>query len=93
MCCRLIKDFEREARTDGMPTAALAARKKDLVLELNRYIEQKKQYSTDAQTRSALLGGKGGTERELSPSEKIDGEFQPCCPCVCVTNAQVKHPS
>ena len=75
LACRLIKDFEREARTDGMPTAVLAMRKKDLVQELNKFVEQKKLYSTDAQSRTALLG-KGGIERELTPSEKIDGEFQ-----------------
>ena len=64
-------DFEREARTDGMATATLAARKKDLVQELNRYIEQKKQYTLSAQSRAP--GEQGAPLRELSPAEKRDG--------------------
>lgn len=56
-----------------MATAMLAARKRDLVQELNRYIEQKKQYTLDVQSRTALMGEKGLVHRELSASEKMDG--------------------
>lgn len=38
----LIKDFEREARTDGLPARELADRKRLLVNELNSYIALKK---------------------------------------------------
>lgn len=60
-----------------MATAALAARKKDLVQELNRYIEQKEQYTQGAQSRNASAGAKGPV-KELSPSEKRDGAFMDC---------------
>ena len=55
-----------------MATAALAARKKDLVEELNRYIDQKKQYTLSTQSRNA---GDKVPVKELSPSEKMDGGY------------------
>ncbi|KAG2491966.1 hypothetical protein HYH03_009697 [Edaphochlamys debaryana] len=37
----LIKDFEREARADGMPVGELLARKRALAVDLNLYIRRK----------------------------------------------------
>ena len=39
---RLIKEFEMDARADGMPAPMLAERKRDLVNQINGFIEQKK---------------------------------------------------
>lgn len=36
---RLIKEFERDARADGMPASELADRRRALVASLNKYIE------------------------------------------------------
>ena len=58
--CRLIKDFEREARMDGMPTPTLATRKKQLVQDLNGYISKKKAMSEQAENVATLTGGKKG---------------------------------
>lgn len=55
--CRLIKDFEREARMEGMPVATLAARKKGLVQELNSFIAQKKAASEQADSIGELTQG------------------------------------
>ena len=54
---RLIKDFEREARTDGMPARELADRKRKLVNEVNSYIALKKGYSSTESSRGELLSG------------------------------------
>jgi SNARE protein len=53
---RLIRDFEREARTDGIPYADLASRKKILVQELNNYISMKKERSRDLDAKKELVG-------------------------------------
>ncbi|KIY93081.1 putative plant SNARE 13, partial [Monoraphidium neglectum] len=53
----LIKEFEREARTDGMPARELADRKRTLVNELNSYIALKKNYSGTEDARGELLAG------------------------------------
>ena len=54
---RLIREFEREARTDGMPPNELNARKKELVQQLNGFIGMKKAYGAQAQQRGELLDG------------------------------------
>ncbi|KAI8473157.1 MAG: hypothetical protein J3K34DRAFT_361577, partial [Monoraphidium minutum] len=70
----LVKEFEREARIDGMPARELAERKRALVNELNSYIALKKNYSGADEARGELLagaapggggegGGGGGGER------------------------------
>lgn len=41
-CKRLIKDFEREARTDNVPPNELRERKNALVSELNKFVAKKK---------------------------------------------------
>lgn len=62
--CRLIREFEREARTDGMPANELNFRKKQYVQELNGFIGLKKAYSGAAAQRSELLeGAKSETEK------------------------------
>ncbi|CAG9461308.1 unnamed protein product [Pedinophyceae sp. YPF-701] len=58
----LIKEFEREARLDGMAPQAVAERKKAMVGELNKYIMIKKtsQQALSAK-RELLQGGTGAT--------------------------------
>lgn len=55
--CRLIKDFEREARADGVPQNELAARKKALAAELNGFIALKKEFAQTEGTKADLLNG------------------------------------
>lgn len=62
----IIKDFEREARTDGMPVAELAERKRELVNELNSYIAMKKDYGNTLEARKNLLQG-GEVTPETGP--------------------------
>lgn len=56
MHCSLIKEFEQEARTDGMPAPELTARKKGMVQQLNEYIAKKKELGTDIAGRKELIG-------------------------------------
>ena len=58
--CRLIKDFEQEARTDGMPPAELATRKKGLVQQLNDFIAMKKERGASITAKQELIGTKKG---------------------------------
>ncbi|KAG2434695.1 hypothetical protein HXX76_007585 [Chlamydomonas incerta] len=53
----LIKDFEREARADGVPQNELAARKKALAAELNGFIALKKEFAQTEGTKADLLNG------------------------------------
>ncbi|GBF88675.1 hypothetical protein Rsub_01574 [Raphidocelis subcapitata] len=53
----LIKEFEREARTDGMPARELAERKRVLVNEFNSYVALKKGYASADEARGELLAG------------------------------------
>lgn len=53
----LIREFEREARTDGMPANELNLRKKQYVQELNGFIGLKKAYGGAAGQRAELLDG------------------------------------
>jgi hypothetical protein len=66
----LIKDFEREARADGMSANELAARKRLMAAELNGFIEMKKQFAQSEGTKSDLLNGAQGGEIEMG----TDGE-------------------
>mmetsp|Transcript_23071 Transcript_23071/g.64069 ORF Transcript_23071/g.64069 Transcript_23071/m.64069 type:complete len:266 (+) Transcript_23071:526-1323(+) len=54
-CKRQLKDFEREARTDGMPPAILSDKKRQLVQELNTYIALKKTQTAQMQARNQLM--------------------------------------
>ena len=47
---RLIKDFEMDARVDGMPGPMLVERKRDLVARINDFINLKKAFG-EAQVR------------------------------------------
>jgi hypothetical protein len=55
--CRLIQEFEREARTDGMPTRELVDRKRQLVGQFNTYVNLKKQHASTEAGRGELLAG------------------------------------
>jgi hypothetical protein len=72
-CTRLIKDFEREARADGLPAADLANRKRELVQELNGYIAMKKELSAQSSTRAELLGSADRGKGQLSKAEIQEG--------------------
>lgn len=53
----LIREFEREARTDDMGVNDLNARKKEMVQQLNAFIGMKKAYSQQTAQRGELLEG------------------------------------
>ena len=74
LACRLIKEFEREARTDGVPSAELASRKKALVQELNCYIAMKKERSGDLEARKELALTTGNS----SPEKAYAGATDAC---------------
>lgn len=80
---RLVKEFEREARTDGMPARELADRKRTLVNELNSYIALKKNYSSADEARGELLAGAGapGEGGSGAAANPYDGEeaVKLCC--------------
>jgi hypothetical protein len=65
--CRLIRDFERDARADNMASEELNRRKKEMVQELNGFIGLKKAYSAQATQRTELIGGvaAGPSEEEM----------------------------
>lgn len=74
--CRLIQEFEREARTDGMPSRELADRKRKLVNQFNSLVNRKKQHSSTESKRGELLAGAGGTGQEEAAAggSATDGE-------------------
>jgi hypothetical protein len=74
---RLIKDFEREARTDGMPAHLLAGRKRDHVQTLNKFIDMKKQYVGGALNKPGRAGEAATPKPPMSRSEQRDGEMKP----------------
>ncbi|GMH35226.1 hypothetical protein BSKO_03094 [Bryopsis sp. KO-2023] len=53
----LIKEFEREARTDGISPKELARRKAELVDEVNTFMSLRKTHANQIQSRRELLGG------------------------------------
>lgn len=66
----LIKEFEREARTDGISPKELARRKTDLVNELNKFIALRKKKAEQLQSRQELLSGAqldGGLSSPVQP--------------------------
>lgn len=62
----LIREFEREARTDGMPANDLNFRKKAYVQELNGFIGLKKAYVGGAAARAELLDGAKSESQQLA---------------------------
>eukprot|EP00798_Chlamydomonas_sp_ICE-L_P029073 gene29073-32279_t len=68
----LVKDFEREARAEGMPPSILGDRKRFLVGELNTYIAQKKEYGGAQKDRQSLLSGAAVQEEEDVQREMVD---------------------
>ena len=53
--CRLIKDFEKEARAENLPAQELTNRKRAMVQELNNFITQKKDRSSALSAKAELL--------------------------------------
>jgi len=53
--CRLIKNFEQEARAENMPASELTNRKKGMVQELNNFITQKKEHSNALDAKKELV--------------------------------------
>lgn len=45
--CRLIKEFEREARVDGRPTEEIVVAKQRYVNQVNSYVARKKQAAAE----------------------------------------------
>ena len=80
---RLIKDFEREARIDGMAPSVLAARKRDYVQALNRFIEMKKPYLSGGAAKARRPGEALSPKAPLSQSGQYEGEPDPfvCAAC------------
>lgn len=73
----LIREFEREARMDGLSPEELAARRKQLVQELNGFIGLKKALASGASSsRDELLGGggPGGAAAQQSALDRMDVE-------------------
>ena len=70
--CSLIREFEREARTDGMPPNELNFRKKQYVQELNGFIGLKKAYSGQAGQRAELLDGAKTEAEQLQGAARRD---------------------
>ncbi len=77
---RLIKDFEREARIDGMAPSLLAARKRDYVQALNRFIEMKNPYVGGGATKARRPGEAASPKASLSQSEQYEGDAEPIRP-------------
>jgi hypothetical protein len=76
--CRLIQEFEREARTDGMPSRELADRKRKLVNQFNTYVNLKKQHSSSEQGRGELLAGAAtGQDEPAGGGAATDGKQLP----------------
>jgi hypothetical protein len=77
--CSLIREFEREARIDGLDGNQFNARKKALVQELNGFIGLKKAYSASSGLRSQLLTGAVPSAGEAQEVEsKLGGSALMC---------------
>lgn len=50
--CRLIKEFEREARVDGRPTEEIVAAKQRYVNQVNSYVARKKQAAAELKAQA-----------------------------------------
>lgn len=67
-----MRDFEKQARFDGMAVPTLAAKKKALVQELNGFIAQKKAFSEQAEGRAAVAtSSKSGTAAARGKDGKL----------------------
>lgn len=70
----MIKEYEREARADGVPPAELKERKDALVDDLNTFISLKKTYTNNLAARNALFANKTGVTGEdesVTPTANI----------------------
>lgn len=90
LLCSLIKDFEREARADGMDQKELTDRRRFMADELNRFINMKKDFTSSEAGKGELFDGAGGgaaAEAEL----KQDGA-RAHVPCLlCTYHAGLMH--
>lgn len=66
--CRLIREFEKEARTDDVRPSEIAARKRELTEQLNDFLDMKKQHAATAQSRAQLLGSRGAAADDTKHS-------------------------
>lgn len=71
--CSLIKEFEREARTDGIPAKELGRRKTDLVDDLNRFINLRKTRAGQLQSRQELLQNPAAEDEPVDQVPDIEG--------------------
>jgi hypothetical protein len=65
MARRLLKEFEREARADGMPVPMLQERKKALADQLNTYIQQRKEIGSGAVKDELFAGAVKQQEEDI----------------------------
>ena len=69
-----------DARADGMPAAMLAERKRDLVNQINEYIQQKKMLGDAQAGKNALLAGAALPEtQDLQRRPTLNGSFLLFC--------------
>jgi hypothetical protein len=72
--CRLIREFEKEARADDMRPSEIVARKTELTEQLNEFADMKKQHAATAQSRAALFGAKS-TAADDPKHSRYDSEM------------------
>lgn len=73
--CSLIKDFELEARADGMAQKELTDRRRFMADELNRFINMKKDFTSSEAGKGELFDGAGGAAADAEL--KQDGAHTP----------------
>ena len=71
--CRLIKEFEKEARAENLPAQELTNRKRAMVQELNNFITQKKERSNALSARVELIA----ESSSRGPQKPLTGECTP----------------
>ena len=84
----VIKEYEREARVDGLPAQEVLSTKQRYVSQVNTYVRRKKQADTDVKARIAAQQGApstsagdyddyGGTNGGDAPQKQTRGESPP----------------
>ena len=67
--CRAVKEYEREARVDGVPQAEILANKQNYVAQVNGYVRRKKDADGDvkAQLAAAAQANQASTSADAYP--------------------------
>ncbi len=77
---RQLKDFEREARADGMPAPLLLERKKALANELNALIARKKEIAAFGEREDLMQGQAVKEEDNIECASSPVAVTLPACP-------------